>query len=40
MQNIYSKLIDLMKEAVKENPFDFAIICGLHAIEEQKALIN
>lgn len=38
MNGVNSKLINLMKEAIKESPYDFGITEGIRTLERQKEL--
>ena len=39
MNGVNSKLINLMKEAIKESPYDFSITEGIRTLKRQKELV-
>lgn len=39
LHGVHPKLIQLMKEAIKESPYDFMITCGKRSLSEQKRLV-
>lgn len=40
LDGVHPKLIQLMKEAIKESPYDFMITCGKRSLSEQKRLVE
>ena len=39
LKGVNPKLVKLMKEAIRESPYDFMITCGLRTLSEQKRLV-
>lgn len=39
LKGVNPKLVKLMKEAIRESPYDFMIICGVRTLSEQKRLV-
>lgn len=39
LKGVNPKLVKLMKEAIRESPYDFMITCGVRTLSEQKRLV-